>query len=137
MIEEWRDIVGYEGLYEVSNTGLIRSVHRVIVRSTGNKHTVKPKILKPHPDKKGYLRTALSGKGKLRTVKVHREVAKAFHNNPHNKETVNHKDCNKKNNSASNLEWMTNLENYKHAKDNGMQDKSIENLVRMNKLRWK
>ena len=93
----WKDIPGYEGLYQVSNTGQVRSLN---YRQTG-----KTKILKQHTDKNGYKKVGLSKNGKVKTYAVHRLVAKAFISNPNNLPYVNHKDENPSNNAVWNLEW--------------------------------
>ncbi|HEY3525732.1 MAG TPA: NUMOD4 domain-containing protein [Nitrososphaeraceae archaeon] len=90
--------------YSVSNFGRVRN-------------DVTCNILKPQHDHKGYHRIRIKPIG---TIKVHREVAKAFIANPENKPQVNHKDTNKTNNYFKNLEWMTNLENAIHAGQNGI-----------------
>ena len=77
-MEEFRDIPGYEGLYQVSNEGRVKTLGRVIMRSNGKKLTVKERIMKPACDKYGYLVTKLSHKGKSKTVKVHKLVAMVF-----------------------------------------------------------
>lgn len=97
--EEWRDVVGYEGLYEVSNQGMIR-------RSFINNVRVN-RIVKPHITYGGYLRLCLSANGKSKQHSVHRIVAMAFIPNPDNLPYVNHKDEDKTNNRASNLEWCS------------------------------
>lgn len=113
-VEIWKSIVGYEGLYEISNLGRLR-------RIAPARGTTIGKIFKPAPDKKGYLRTRLTNdSGKGRTVKIHRLVATAFHDNPNNYPEVNHKDTNKKNNRADNLEWCTGKQNMNHASLNGL-----------------
>lgn len=105
MKEIWKPIEGYEGLYEVSNLGRVRSLPRA---------TTKGKVLKPRLTKFGYARVNLWRNGKSRLFLVHRLVAAAFISNPENKPQVNHIDENKANNCADNLEWCTNLENHNH-----------------------
>lgn len=112
LIEEWRPVVGYEGRYEVSNLGRVRSLPRVISHldaKLGACRYDEGRILKPRPTpKRGYLILALgSNQYKL----VHRLVAQAFVANPENKPQVDHIDGNKKNNSASNLRWCNGSEN--------------------------
>lgn len=106
MKEEWKDVVGYKGIYKVSNTGKI-------INSNG-------KIIKQFKDHKGYLITQLSNNKKKKTVRVHRIVAYAFIPNPENKPQINHINCNKEDNRIENLEWCTNEENKAHAKLNGL-----------------
>lgn len=107
MIEEWRDIEGYEGKYQVSNTGRVKSLqyHR------GNSE----RCLIPKKGKNGYLYVVLSKENKVKTFKIHRLVATYFIQNKENKPYVNHKDGNKENNNVENLEWVTPLENNLHA----------------------
>ena len=102
MIEEiWRPIDGYEGLYEVSNTGLIRSLDRFV----GNRNRIKGKILSIQIEKGGYCSVALSKYGKMKRYKIHRLVAQAFIPNPEGLSQINHKDEDKTNNRVENLEW--------------------------------
>ena len=100
MSEQWRAIVGYEGLYEVSNMGRIRTIR-----------LSKFKILSQYISCKGYKKVGLSKNGKQKVVFVHRCVAMAFIPNPYNLPQVNHKDENKQNNNVDNLEWCTNKYN--------------------------
>lgn len=129
---------GHEKEYEVSNLGNIRSFPRVKIRSNGLPHTIRPKILKPATDKKGYQRIAISSNGKLITKKVHREVLKAHAPNSNmNKLTVNHKDGDKKNNCLENLEWMTFRENSLHSWGSGLQENSKRKAAERAKERRK
>lgn len=114
MIEEWRPIEGYEGLYEVSNTGRVRSVDRY-VKSKGESYWLrKGKMLSPGKDTYGYLFVILTCNGKRKAINVHRLVAKAFIENPDNLPQVNHKDEVKSNNCVENLEWCTAKYNNKY-----------------------
>lgn len=111
MLEIWRNVVGYEGLYQVSNFGRVKS----LVRVDRFGRRVPERILKPAKDKDGYLLVALWKDGKGKTSKVHRLVAEAFPDlvdwiekvkgKPFEELVVNHKDQNKQNNHVSNLEW--------------------------------
>ena len=102
MEEVWKDVVGYEGLYKVSNLGNVVGIKR-------------GKILAPQERRHGYLAVCLYGKpsknGRFRQVSVHRLVAEAFIPNPNGYEEVNHKDENKQNNLAENLEWCSHKQN--------------------------
>ena len=102
MIEEWKDVQGYEGLYEISNTGKVKSL-------------IKGRLLKPANHVKGYLFTTLTKDGKHRRFYIHRLVASAFLDNKEKKSEVNHIDGNKKNNHVDNLEWCSGIENKEHA----------------------
>lgn len=97
--EIWRDIEGYEGLYQVSNLGRVKSL--------GNDKTKKEKILSQYENKNGYLYVNLCKDGKMKTFRVHRLVANAFIPNPNGYRCVNHKDEDKTNNCVDNLEWCT------------------------------
>ena len=116
--EEWRDVVGYEGLYQVSSEGRVKSLERTFIDKSGRKRTVKERILKPGMDKGGYLRIDLCASGKSRMFSVHRLVCQAFHDNPENKLDVNHINENKTDNRACNLEWSTRKKNCNHGTRN-------------------
>ena len=111
-LEIWKPVVGFEGRYEVSNLGNIRSL---------NYHRKKglTKILSQFPDKGGYMRVRFCEHGRMFTAKVHRVVAESFLPNPEGKREVNHIDGNTKNNALSNLEWVTPSENMRHAYQRG------------------
>ena len=103
MAETWKAIAGYEGLYEVSDLGRVR---RLNFHRTGH-----PWILNPGKNGSNYLRVSLYKDGKRKKMLVHRLVAETFIPNPNHLATVNHKDENKHNNSAGNLEWMSVADN--------------------------
>lgn len=105
MEEEWRDIKGYEGLYQISSKGQVKSLARPC-KGFGD-YYAKERIKKISRDGVGYCRVALSKNGKKKHILVHRLVAKAFIPNPDNLPEVNHKDENKENNYVDNLEWCT------------------------------
>lgn len=96
MTENWKNVAGYEGLYQVSDLGRVKSLKYGKVR-----------ILKPQPDGDGYPYVTLCREGKRKLIHIHRLVAKAFIPNPLNLPVVNHKDENPKNNTVDNLEWCT------------------------------
>lgn len=116
MIEVWKDIPGYEGLYQVSNLGNILSLNY--------KKTHKPHTLKHCISRDGYHRVNLCCNG-VRKWFVHLLVAKSFIPNPLNKPQINHIDGDKDNNCVSNLEWVSGKENIQHAIRNGLR--KIEN----------
>lgn len=120
MKEIWKDIEGFEGLYQVSNMGNIKSFHKFYKNFKKPKKVKNIKILKQYKDRKGYMTTQLSKKGFRYTVKVHRIVAMAFIPNPCSKQQVNHINCDKMDNNVNNLEWVTNDENKKHAKKHNL-----------------
>ena len=97
MVEVWKPIDGYEGLYEVSNHGRIKSINLYAHK--------EPKIMRLSDNGTGYLKVVLSKNNKTKQHLIHRLVAAAFVDNPDGFEFVNHKDENKKNNAADNLEW--------------------------------
>ena len=122
MNEEWRDIKEYEGLYQVSNLGRVRSLN-----CRGHKGCIG--ILTPRLDGKGYEMVALYKEGKARNTKVHRLVAQAFIPNPNNYPQVNHKDEDKTNNNVDNLEWCTNEYNHNYGTRNERVAKSLSKKV--------
>ena len=115
--EVWKDIPDYEGLYQASNLGRIKSLSRR-VKSKGGWRIIKEKILKPYKKKNRRMSIDL---GKRNTKSVHRLVAMSFIENPFNKPQVNHIDGNPSNNELSNLEWCTQSENQLHAYRTGLQ----------------
>lgn len=108
MKEIWKDIAGYDGAYQVSNLGRVKSLSRSYI--TGSHSAiihVAEKIMRQKVRKNGYCLVALSKKGKATDKYVHRLVACAFIDNPNGYDIINHKDRNPSNNCVGNLEWCT------------------------------
>lgn len=120
MKEIWKDILGYEGSYQISNLGRVKSLKRTVVFKKKFKKRIKERIMKPQIMAHGYLFFALSKNGKLKSKILHRLLAIAFIPNPKNKQTINHKNGIKNDNRLINLEWCTHLENTAHAKRIGL-----------------
>lgn len=133
-MEEWKDIKGYEGIYQVSSYGRIRSLDRIVERKTGNYH-IEGRILRQNDDTHGYLKVNLTKHDKKKTFKVHRLVAQAFIENPNNYECVNHKDENKQNNNIKNLEWCTKEYNNNYGTIQKRHSETKKRLFREGKLR--
>lgn len=120
MEEIWKDIEGYEGLYQISNLGRVRSLDRYMKNGTSNQYIRKGKILIQQKGTGNYIQVCLSKNCKGKCYKLHRLVAEAFIPNIENKPDINHIDGNKSNNCANNLEWCTKSENMKHAARTGL-----------------
>lgn len=108
MQESWKDIKDFEGIYQISNLGRVKSLRTY--NSFKKTYYYREKILKGKIDTNGYVMVCLC-KGKQKYVRVHRLVAEAFIPNPHNYPIINHKDENKQNNCVDNLEWCSYLYN--------------------------
>jgi hypothetical protein len=119
-MEIWKDVKGYEGLYQVSNLGNIKSIDRVVPRGVHNIR-IKGTLRKSKINNRGYLSLTLCKNGKYKHFVLHRLVLESFKDNLLNKEFVNHKDGDKLNNNINNLEWCTCSENNKHAYDLGLK----------------
>ena len=118
--EEWRDVVGWEGFYQVSNLGRVKSLSRSIVYKDGREYTYPSKIIKNQKVSTGYRSVMFYGVNGKKQYYVHRLVAETFIPNPKNLGDVNHKDGCKTNNIILNLEWCSRSDNQKHAYKNGL-----------------
>jgi hypothetical protein len=123
-MEQWKEIKGYEGWYEISSFGVIRSVDRKVDFEDGRYANYKGKLIKKVVNSNGYYVSTLWKNSKSKTVYIHRLVAEYFILNPDNKKFINHIDGNKLNNTIENLEWVTQLENSKHAQQTGLTPKT-------------
>lgn len=110
-MEEWKDVVGYEGLYKISNKGRVLSLERYVRHSKNFLRIHNQRIVKPRTDGGGYLMVGLYKEGVSRHFKIHRLVMIAFVGLDDERKEVNHLDENKKNNNLNNLAWVTKLEN--------------------------
>ena len=119
MTEEWRDILDFEGLYQVSNLGRVKSLW--FTNNVYNKKYRKDRILKATTTHSNYVQVALRKSNKMYHRLVHRLVAQAFIENPSQLPQVNHKDGNKKNNVVDNLDWVSPRENQLHAVKIGLR----------------
>lgn len=122
-MEHWKVVEGTNGALEVSDLGRVKSNLR------------DGRILKTQKDNKGYHRLRMTIKRERYAFKVHRLVAQAFIPNPDNKPQVNHIDGNKDNNAASNLEWVSNVENAHHAISNGLWENVYKASLKENESR--
>jgi hypothetical protein len=119
MDEHWKDILGYENHYKISNFGRVKSLKRhEICGGRVKERDRKERILKPGIDKYGYLKVVLCINGKTKSMSIHRLVLQNF--KPNNKSSINHIDGNKKNNFIENLEWCSIAYNNQHSVNNGL-----------------
>ena len=128
MKEIWKDIPGYEGCYQASNLGRIKSLERKIEYNNQEDRILKEKIMKLNPTSRGYIRISLCKKGRSRSHFVHRLIVSAFIGESNLQ--VNHIDGVKTNNNIDNLEYVTPQENVSHAVETGL----IKNNSKINKV---
>lgn len=120
MQEIWKDIKGFEGRYQVSNYGRVKSLARIVKRGQNGYRNVKETILSPRTDtKRGYQTISIRIHPKRYNLSLHRLVAETFIPNPNNYPVINHIDGNPSNNNVNNLEWCTQSYNVKYSYTNG------------------
>lgn len=128
-MEEWRDIEGFKGFYQVSDFGRVRTLDREVIYQNDKKYFYKGRILKltsRSEGKSNYLCVDLCVNNKHKLKSVHRIVAETFLDNPENKKVVNHKNNVKHDNRVFNLEWTTYKENNDHAIEFGVRTKKVK-----------
>lgn len=116
MKEIWKDIKGYEGLYQISNFGNVKSLERKIISPNGVVYTRRERIMAKRESTDGYYIAKLNVNKHSKSIAIHILVAEHFLPNPNNYPEVNHLDCNRKNNRADNLEWCTHQYNVQYSK---------------------
>lgn len=128
-IEEiWKDIPKWEGKYQASNSGRIKSLPKTVTLHHGGVYTTSERILKPRTSKEGYCFVALFNGETRKDIQIHILIARTFIDNPYNKKEVNHIDGVKSNNIVGNLEWATHAENVKHGYKSGLYDGKSQNV---------
>lgn len=120
-MENFKEIKGFEGLYEISDQGRIRYLDKMVERGKWGRFLKKGALMAPYPAGRGYYKISLRKNKNLYHNYIHRIVAETFIPNPENKKTVNHINGIKTDNRVENLEWMTYSENNKHSFDTGLK----------------
>lgn len=125
----WKDIKGYEGRYQVSSCGQIKTVDRKVKCRGGYMRMEQSTLLQQATQWTGHKTVCLYKDSKMKCFRVHRLVAIAFLDNPHNLPVINHIDSNPANNNVSNLEWCTQSHNCLHAWQNTRTDCNLKKLT--------
>lgn len=121
MQETWKPVLGYEGHYEVSDLGRVRSTDTRINLASGRTRVRKGRVLAEQWTNRRYASISLARDGETNGARVHRLAAVAFVENPNSADEVNHIDGDRRNNAASNLEWVTRAQNNDHAISSGLK----------------
>lgn len=119
MQEIWKDIKGYEGYYQISNLGNVKSLERRVVKSNGVIQNRKERIMNKRKSTDGYYMAKLTLNNQSKNIAIHRLVAIHFIPNPNNLPEVNHKDLNRTNNNVENLEWIAHIDNVRYSSNQG------------------
>ena len=131
MTEVWKDIKGYEGYYQISNLGRVKSLFRIVPHKLKGKKTIPEKILKQCISSPGYYATVLTKNSKGKSTRIHRLIAFHFIANPENKPEINHKKTIKTDNRIENLEWVTRKENIAHAIRHGLWENNLKSRAKL------
>lgn len=126
MEEMWKDVPEFEGCYQISNLGRVRSIDRKFKSKDGRNWSIKGRIDNPTISSKGYFHKRFKYNGKQKNYKIHRLVGLLFLTNSSNLLEINHKDGNKLNNNAENLEWCSRQQNMNHASINGLLPRKLD-----------
>lgn len=121
----WKPVIGFEGIYEINNQGIIRSIDRFVANKNGER-LAKGKTISHIKSNSGYMVVNLKNNGKSKQFLVHRLIALHFIDNPMNLPEINHKDGNKCNNDFSNLEWCSKSENIAHSYKLGLSKSNFK-----------
>ena len=132
--EIWKDIKDYEGLYQVSSNGIIKSLPRTIIKRNGQHQKRQGKILSPSLDRYGYPKVVLHKNNIKKNESIHKLVGVSFLNKKETQNQINHLDGNKLNNNIKNLEWVSAKDNTQHAIKNGLRNPSKGSRNGMAKL---
>lgn len=127
---QWKDILGYEGIYQINEYGFVKSLSRVINNNGSYSGKIKKneRILKHSINRYGYCVITLQKNGVRAFKSIHRLVAETFIDNPNNYKEVNHKDLNKTNNHISNLEWCNRSQNINHYYNNSYKTSKYKGI---------
>ena len=131
MKEIWKDIKGYESIYQVSNLGRVKSVARKVIKKNYVSFK-KERILKQQTDRYGYKKVILQRNYQIKTFSIHRLVADTFLENPYNLPQINHKDENKENNCVLNLEYCDS----KYNNNYGTRNKRVSETMKKKKYQY-
>lgn len=132
MKEIWKDVIGYEGLYQVSNKGRVKGLQRL--KWNGKTYCIIKEKIRKNVEFKGYRALILYKNAKQKRYLLHRIVAQAFIPNPKNKPQINHINGIKNDNRVSNLEWVSQLENNRHAWSIGLSTRNTYTKEMRNKM---